>query len=233
MDFNCFPAFPTPIAEYRFEHHLAFKERITELMARERFHGGSPAPGTVKNRGFQAGELGETPAGNTQVHDIDEDVFRTFNHFLVSCARHFSHHLLGYQDREMFVTESWINKAERGAKQFEHYHVNCWNCGTYYLNYKQGHSPTVFLNPTDANNQKPGPSLSLPTDLSVKSQFSHRNVVCNASEGSLILWPSHLKHFVPENPIEEARITISMNFMPKAMLDGSYGFAATYLRTSR
>ena len=233
MEFNCFPAFPTPIAEYRFEQHAAFKERITELMARESFYGSTPAPGTVKNRGFKAGEFGKTPAGDTQVHDIDEPVFRSFNHFLVSCARHFSHDLLGCQDREMFVTESWINKAEKGAKQYEHYHVNCWISGTYYLRFHEDHSPIVFLNPADANNQKWGPVLSLPTDPGVRSQYSHRNVVVNASEGSLVVWPSHLKHFVPENPIDEVRITVSMNFMPKAMLDGRYGFSAAALRTSR
>ena len=233
MDFNCFPAFPTPIAEYRFEHHLAFKARITELMAHESFYASKLAPGTVKNRGFKAGEFGKTPAGATQVHEIDEDLFRQFNHFLVSCARHFNHHLLGFEDREMFVTESWINKAQKGGKQFEHYHVNCWQSGTYYLNHNGENSPVIFKNPAHENNQKQGPALSLPVDSSVNSKFAHRTVVVNAPEGSLVVWPSHLTHFVPENPSEETRVSISMNFMPRIMLDSGYGFSASSLRTSR
>jgi len=233
MDFNCFPAFPIPIAEYPFEHHLALKERMTELMARESFYASNAAPGTVENRGFKAGELGKTATGDTQVQNIDEDIFKKFNHFLVSSARHFNHHLMAYEDREMFVTETWINQAEKGAKQFEHYHTNCWQSGTYYLNYNEGHSPVVFKNPAHAHNLKQGPSLSLPIDPGVQSKFSHRTVVVNPPEGSLVLWPSHLVHFVPENPIDELRISLSMNFMPKAMMDGSYGFAATNLWTSR
>ena len=233
MEFNCFPAFPTPIAEYAFEQHAAFKARVMEMMASESFYASPLAPGTVKNRGFKGGELGKTPTGDTQVHDIGEDLFRQFNEFLVGRARHFNHHLLGYEDREMFVTESWINKAARGAKQFEHYHVNCWLSGTYYLNHKDGNSPVIFKNPAHENNQKQGPALSLPIDKNVNSEFSHRTVVVNPPEGSLVLWPSHLTHFVPENRIDETRISISMNFMPKAMLDSGYGFAASYLRTRR
>lgn len=233
MDFNCFPAFPTPIAEYRFEHHLALKARLTELMASESFYPSRIAPGTVKNRGFKAGAFGRTPSGDTQVHDIDENIFRQFNDFLITCARHFSHRIVGYEDREMFVTESWINKAAKGGKQFEHYHVNCWLSGTYYLNHDGNNSPVVFKNPAHDDNQKQGPALSLPIDPGVNSQFSHRTVVVNAPEGSLVVWPSHLTHFVPENASDEVRISISMNFMPKNMLDSGYGFTATRLRTSR
>jgi len=233
MEFNCFPAFPTPIAEYRFEHHLALKKRLSELMMRERFDGSAIAPGTLKNRGFKDGAFCMTPTGDTQVHDIDEPVFRQFNQFLVDCARHFNNHLQGFADREMFVTESWINMAQKGGKQLEHYHCNCWQSGTYYLSYNEDHSPVVFKNPADANNQEPRPALSLPIDAGIRSQYAHNTVAVKASEGSLVVWPSHLKHFVPENPSDEVRISISMNFMPTAMLDGRYGFAAASLRSPR
>lgn len=161
--------------------------------------------------------------GNTTETSIFKNKeFRNFKQWCEKSCEKFITETLGYELEDgVFVTDSWINVCNTGGFQQPHFHTNSFISGTYYVNYDKdlGHSPLVFQSPSNCTYiGKQAISLA-----KVKETPYNSDTVCFPQNGDLILWQSHILHGHFDNNADD-RISISMNFMPKVLSTGQYGF---------
>jgi uncharacterized protein (TIGR02466 family) len=137
-----------------------------------------------------------------------------------SCHEYITN-VLGYHlDDTVIVTDSWINRCDKGGYQYPHYHTNSYISGTYYLNIKDNHAPLMFRHDdtcTHINKQ----SITLKKG-SISTKYNS-DVLFHPTEGELYLWQSHLTHAVLDN-MADNRLSLSMNFMPTVVSNYKYGY---------
>ena len=114
---------------------------------------------------------------------------------------------------------SWVNKTNKGFSQKIHNHGNSYVSATYYINYDSKiHSALNFYNNKEQQ-------AKLPYLYMKPSEFNEHNALGFAlndiNEGDLLVWPSYLEHGYDEN-IGDNRISLSMNFLPEYLNNGSY-----------
>ena len=130
---------------------------------------------------------------------------------------------MGYYLQDgIIITDCWLNKCDAGGEQFYHTHANSYISGTYYVNYIRGiHAPIGFRN-KDFN---PENCTVQYLDIPVKypSKYNTQGAFVNYEEGDLLLWPSNIAHGYEDN-LENNRISISFNVMPKYIHNQSYSF---------
>lgn len=101
-----------------------------------------------------------------------------------------------------FRLEAWANIHDQGGFNHAHIHKNTLLSGCYYLNVPVGAGPIVFKEP------RPGAYLS---------GFSGSGINCSGTfklkpkEGSLIIFPNWLEHYVEMNEGDAPRASIAMN----------------------
>ena len=105
-------------------------------------------------------------------------------------------------DSELTITQSWINKSSSGGSHKIHNHPNSIVSGVFYLNLKSEMPQITFYKDFCS-------AFSL--DQKYITDFTIDYFSMIAETGTLLLFPSHLKHSVPENKSTEDRISLSFN----------------------
>ncbi len=147
-------------------------------------------------------------------------VFEKFKLWIEECCYQYVTEILGYHlDDKIIITDSWINKCDKGGYQYPHYHTNSYISGTYYINIQDGHAPIVFRH-DDSSTHISKQSITLKKQLSTKY---NSDVLFHPNPGELYLWQSHLTHGVLDNNLDN-RLSLSMNFMPSVVSNYKYGY---------
>jgi uncharacterized protein (TIGR02466 family) len=207
---NIAEIFPTPI----FVDNYTEKETIKNLILKE-IKKQKPEPHLCSP---QLLHYGNTSDGSI----FRKKEFKSFKQWCEKSCEKFITEVLGYKLEDgVFVTDSWINVCNKDGFQQPHFHTNSFISGTYYVNFDKdlGHSPLTFQSPSSANYiSKSSISLEkiVPTPYTTDSN-------CYPQNGDLVLWQSHLLHGHFGNEADD-RISVSMNFMPKVISTGQYGF---------
>ena len=102
------------------------------------------------------------------------------------------------------LVESWFIRYNQGGMIYPHNHVGCsWSC-VYYVQIskeaKEMNGSTYFMRPYQGT----------PSDFG-GSYMSNDQIVFNAEEGKLLVWPSHLYHGSHPFSGDKDRIIISAN----------------------
>ena len=108
----------------------------------------------------------------------------------------------------IFVTQSWANCNPCGSNHHEHIHANSIVSGVFYVNKNDDLPPIRFSR-----------DQFFPFGLKV-NEFNFFNSTAFAmtpKEGSLILFPSTLRHSVSTNIQKEKRYSISFNTFAKTL----------------
>jgi uncharacterized protein (TIGR02466 family) len=115
---------------------------------------------------------------------------------------------LSYYKCNFNLSNMWININKKGDYNDAHDHPNSilsgvfWakipeNCGRLVFNSPNGFAENTLLNSIDEN---------------IKQEHNYSSTfVFTPNEGTLILFPSHLQHFVEPNKSDEDRISIAFN----------------------
>lgn len=106
------------------------------------------------------------------------------------------------------VSDAWLNRSETGDETLLHTHPWSIISGVLYITGDDGSTIFVQNNPYDTVNQ-----------MSMSKRY-HIKQECPIANGTMILFPSTLQHFVPVNRSREVRHTLSFNTMPSAVDDG-------------
>lgn len=167
----------------------------------------------VVNLSWRNNELNQVSV-NSYLHREEQftELYEWFNECILKVKRE-----IGFLCDELKITQSWANRTDQSQAHHPHVHPNSIVSGIYYLN---ASCSTVFEIPSiwktfynSESVQSPfqlGQSLNLflPEDFEA---VLHR---IDATPGTLLLFPSTLRHGVEDNPYNESRYTLSFNTFP-------------------
>jgi len=203
--------FPTSIGKFRYIKNSELKKSVMQVM-----HTADSADVTVKEFSTHYFEN-----NNKFLENVE---FLDFKNFLIGSATQYIKDFLEI-DSEIILPLCWINCADSGHRLEKHNHGNSYISGTYYLNFDTlDHAPLTFYKSVLGNTH---PYF----DVVPKNYNIHNAGRCELSqiqEGDLFLWPSHIEHGYEKN-LKDNRISISMNFLPSVVNNGTYKFKITQL----
>lgn len=120
-------------------------------------------------------------------------------------------HSVGYEYRELKITQMWANYMKGRGFIDEHNHSNSLVSGIFYLHVSSGSGATVFTDTYHGIHKM----INVPNEKDTRYN-SHRFIV-TPKNNMLILFPSYLNHYSDPCADGGERITISMNFLPKEL----------------
>ena len=108
------------------------------------------------------------------------------------------------------LTTSWLFRLKPGAKHFRHRHTNSFLSCSFY--FEEGEKEALNISSNAS-------SINVPFNTGDLGIIPYGRISFPAECGKLILFPSHLEHWVNRNTFDKTRHVLAMNFMP----DGETG----------
>jgi uncharacterized protein (TIGR02466 family) len=134
---------------------------------------------------------------------LEKEELKGLKEFVLKHIYNYHHNLMGFNKRaEIYITQSWLTITKPGEGHHLHRHPNSIYSGVYYLT--KEHTQTQFHSPTKLSQQ-----VTFRKERS--TPYLEENLIVNATQGNLIIFPSNLAHDVKPNPSEKIRTTLSFN----------------------
>tara|TARA_R110002020_G_scaffold391137_3_gene601548 strand:- start:1485 stop:2105 length:621 start_codon:yes stop_codon:yes gene_type:complete len=111
---------------------------------------------------------------------------------------------------ELYITQSWLNYNESNTHHHEHWHTNSYISGVLYIKANENLDFIRFLNPRYSF-----------FEFSNKNNFNVFNSGIwdfPVKSGSIILFPSYLRHSVENNSSDYERISLAFNVFVKGII---------------
>jgi len=106
----------------------------------------------------------------------------------------------------------WININQTGAFNVKHNHPGSLLSGVFWIKTPENCGSLAFSSP---NHFKEHPlMINADEKFKEKTNYYESYGYKNPTEGTMIIFPSHLEHFVEQNHSKEDRISISFNLNP-------------------
>ena len=116
---------------------------------------------------------------------------------------------LGYHC-DVQITTSWFTVTMPGGSADEHAHCNSWFSGVVYFDeYDEDSSPIQFVNPPS------GVYVTPSTD----NEYNATDEVIVPERGTILLFPSSVRHRVLKNYSHYERYSLAFNVLPKGHVD--------------
>ena len=114
---------------------------------------------------------------------------------------------------DLEVTDAWFNYAKKGSWQYVNNHCNSDISGTLFIDV--GEDFLVFHSPYENSSSTGNIMVDNPSQEENKLGYAFHNtqIQTEVSNGTILLWPSYLKHsYLPTN--KEGRLSLSFNCLP-------------------
>tara|TARA_Y100000004_G_scaffold92610_1_gene103767 strand:+ start:554 stop:1135 length:582 start_codon:yes stop_codon:yes gene_type:complete len=115
------------------------------------------------------------------------------------------------------MTTSWFTCTPQNYPVHTHNHVNsAWSASFYFFNQS---SPLHIVKGKDP--------IYVPFKTTNPKLMMSGTVSIPANKGKIILFPSHLEHYISKNPNQANRYSLAMNFMPDGLCsfyDSEYNY---------
>ena len=109
-------------------------------------------------------------------------------------------------NKKLKVTQSWVTKQDEKSSLFPHRHQNSVISGSFYLNINENQSGITFYKDDDLREK-----YIDWIDTTETNQYNYNNITFVSETGTLILFPSYLKHSVMKNSNNENRLSLAFN----------------------
>ena len=154
-------------------------------------------------RGTDNGGAGGTRQSSQDLHRFEEfsELVAVFNHASRAVLDAMRVTYAGFQ-----ITGCWANIGGPGARHAMHTHANNFLSGVYYVQTPPGARTICFQDPRDQR------SILQPR-FEETNQFNIAIQQVAVEAGTLVIFPSWLKHSVPPNTSQEDRVSVSFNIM--------------------
>lgn len=110
---------------------------------------------------------------------------------------------------EFYITDSWLNKFEKGEGSTHHSHVNSMLSGCYYFKRSSEMGGIQFQKGYQTNHNIFYPNIWMEYDEATHATGMAFNI--KPKEGGLILFPSKVEHTVLDNNSSDTRYSIAFN----------------------
>jgi len=145
---------------------------------------------------------------STDTFILDNSEMSRVKQFIDSKLKEFVVNIMG-SDAEMVITQSWLNRNNKGQSHHEHSHPNSMVSGVWYPQMHEKLPPIQF---------KIGQQRGVSFSIEKYNHFNNETFILPMKRGELILFPSNLQHSVPVNQSDEERISLSFNTWCKGSL---------------
>ncbi|QHS09473.1 TIGR02466 family protein [Sinimarinibacterium sp. NLF-5-8] len=160
----------------------------------------------------QAWSAAHYPLGYTSYGSMDR--LHQFSSTFDQLRAHIDRHVAVYakaldwdlRGGKLLMTDCWLNIMPRGCAHSFHIHPQAVVSGTYYLQMPKGGAGLKFEDPRLSR------MMAAPMRRARAAAEQRPHIVYNAKAGELILFESWLRHEVPANPVDEARVSVSFNY---------------------
>ncbi len=152
------------------------------------------------------------PGGYTSYGSLDRlhQFSSTFDALRLKIDRHVGRYARSLcwdlRDRDLSMTDCWLNIMPRGAAHSFHLHPQSAVSGTYYVKTPRGCPGLKFEDP------RLGFMMAAPPRGADADPAQCAHILYPARAGQVILFESWLRHEVPPNPMAAERISISFNY---------------------
>ena len=147
----------------------------------------------------------ETCLQSVDTFVLEEEVFKKLKNYIQLRLNEYCEKVLG-TSTILEITQSWINVSAKNGQHKQHRHPNSVVSGVFYL-YLESEMPQItFANPNKNHYQ---------FEANVITDQCADEFTLNCESGDLVLFPSSVDHYVPQNKISKERISLSFNTFPK------------------
>ena len=174
--------FPTPVQIYKYENNIEKELKHIESLEWK----AQPANGNFRSADSYL----------TKHEQLQKIVL-----FFKECIDDYCNTIVN-SDQRLVITQLWGNKNPKGSRHHEHVHPNSIISGVFYLRQDPKLPPIQF----SKSNQH-----GIKLDPKKYNTFNAETFLLPCVAGELILFPSNLRHSVPQNQGEEERISLSFN----------------------
>lgn len=152
------------------------------------------------------------PGGYTSYGSLDK--LHKFSSTFMELERKLTRHALRYAkaleldltDRQLVMTDCWVNIMPRQVAHSLHLHPLSTISGTYYIRTPRGCTGLKFEDPRLSK------FMAAPPRRADCREENRNHIVYPATAGKLTLFESWMRHEVPANPVAAERISVSFNF---------------------
>jgi hypothetical protein len=198
MLYDVIPLFSTPVFTYKEYENTDQSELINFIKAQP----------TKKLSGGNYGVVDTYILENSELSQLKDKIWKAVEVYVSE--------IMHWEEYKFEITQSWVNINPKGSFHGMHYHANSIISGVYYV--KTNGCGTISFS-ADSNHFITGKMMSL--DSSSFNLFNSARWSLPVQDGSLVLFPSSLAHFVPTNEHEEDRISLAFNIFVRGKI-GSY-----------
>lgn len=154
------------------------------------------------------GVLSNQPSADS--HILNQSEFKNLKLFFESCIEDYLKDIF-LSESKLKITQSWVNKTDKGTMHKMHYHPNSVLSGVYYFNTHS--SPIQFI--SDRKDQfLLADSAHYNTENKRVNEFVSTSFTLSAQENMLVIFPSYINHTVPPNQSDSVRYSLSFNTFP-------------------
>ena len=141
------------------------------------------------------------------VLDKLEHVNKKIKHYLIDYGRD----VLGLKSKnELYITNSWCVKTEKGGFHPAHSHPNSLLSGVFYINIGNGNQHIIFEHENQVFKD-----YKFLLDYDRDTHYNTNKFAVALKNNDLILFPSWLKHEVLENKTDLTRLVLGFNVFIK------------------
>lgn len=111
---------------------------------------------------------------------------------------------------EIYITESWFNKTEKGQSHHRHWHPNSVLSGIVALSTDSNSGATVFITSSFD---------TIEYDINEPNLYNSKRWGINLAPGDMLIFPSSVEHLVEQYNGDNPRITLSFNTFVKGIVN--------------
>jgi uncharacterized protein (TIGR02466 family) len=201
------PIFPTPI--FVQDINLSVEEQSAIMSIHT-----TPASSDKLINGENINEVWTDLSDNKQVLRMSE--LKNIRNTILINSKKLATEVMGYDIKGMIDVLSWTNQKSADREHRTHTHPNSFISGVLYFDDEYDSDQAIVFE------KHPGVSavcqLIPKRRLDISTDFSTQYVSIPAQKGRIVLFPSHLPHFVPKGPPGKIRRSLAFNLMPEGGL---------------
>lgn len=185
--------FPTVVHETFVDQFKTYQDDLVKFVLEEK----KKDPAGVKKTNFGGWQ--------SEWKEPTEDIFTRI--IVETISTYFSENSI-YKDMSIKLSGWWININPPGALNNMHHHAGSDLAGVFWIKTSKDCGNINFAHPQHINENR---SLMMHTPEFVKRTGSYESWWVQPTEGSFLIFPAHLYHWVDPNESDENRISVSFN----------------------
>ena len=115
------------------------------------------------------------------------------------------------EDTEIYITESWFNKTNKGQTHHRHWHPNSTLSAIVFMSGEQGKGGNTSFITSQYD--------TLEFDITEANLWNSKSWSVEPSVGTMLIFPSSVEHLVQPYEGDEPRISLSFNTFVKGKLN--------------